>query len=59
MKHRPLSLQVTDSLPLITYNVDGALTDTVDGFGADIEFQYNQFPVLSMTGNVNGIEIWA
>ena len=33
--------------------MDGALTDTVDGFGADIEFQYNQVSVLSLTGHVS------
>ena len=35
---------------MVIYNVDGALTDTVDGFGADIEFQHNKLPVLSLTG---------
>ena len=37
-------------MPMISYNVDASLTDTVEGFGADAKLQYNNFPVLSVAG---------
>ena len=36
---------------MITYDVHAALTDTVDGFGADVTLQHNHAPVLALTGN--------